>query len=345
MEYNLNHKERFYATIERKEVDRPASWLGMPMSDAIPPLLEYFKVNSLLDLKRKIGDDIYPIDVPYHSPVSNHIACAFPFAKKDAQDYEHRTLTTPGFFEDIDDPKRINEFPWPDPEQYIDPKECKKVISEAPQDFALLGVMWSAHFQDVCAAFGMQKALTIMVRNPKMFTAVIEKILDFYLTANKIFYEASGGKLDAVLIGNDFGGQKGLLVSPRHIRKFALPGTKKLVDQAKQYGLKVIHHSCGSIYPIIQDLIDIGVDVIHPIQALATDMDPNLLKKDFGKRVAFCGGVDHQHLLMRGTLREIEQKVEQLKRIFPTGLIISPSHEAVVAEIPPKNIAALFSAL
>ena len=341
----MSHKERFFATIDRKSIDKLASWLGIPSKDAVEPLLKYFDVSSMDELKRKIDDDIYPVDVPYHSPVSDHVACAFPFAKEEAQDYEHRTLTTPGFFEDIDDPSRVDEFPWPDPTKYIDPIECKKVIEEAPQDFALLGVMWSAHFQDVCAAFGMQKALKVMLRNPKMFMAVLDRIVDFYLKANKIFYEAAQGKLDAVLIGNDFGGQKGLLVSPRHIRKYVLPGTKLLIDQAKSYGMKVIHHSCGSIFPIIQDLIDIGVDVVHPIQALATDMEPDKLKTHFGNKVAFCGGVDHQHLLINGTPEAIAEKIMELKDIFPTGLILSPSHEAIVPEIPPKNIEALFNAI
>jgi uroporphyrinogen decarboxylase len=339
----MNHRERFYATIAYEEVDKPASWLGIPLNDtALNGLTKYFNVQSLDELKRKIDDDIYPIDVPYNSPVSNHIACAFPFAKKDAADYEHRTLTTPGYFEDVEDPSEVDKFPWPDPSKHISTEECAKVVAGAPDDYIRLGVMWSAHFQDACAAFGMQKALMVMLRNPKLFTAVIDRIVNFYLEANEIFYQANEGKLDAVLIGNDFGGQNGLMVSPRHIRKYAFPGTKKIIEQAKKYGLKVIHHSCGSIFPIIQDLVELGVDVIHPIQALAKDMQPEKLKKQFYGNVAFCGGVDHQHLLMSGTPEDIRGKIQELKDIFPTGLIFSPSHEAVVPEIPPVNIKAMF---
>ena len=165
------------------------------------------------------------------------------------------------------------------------------------------------------------------------------------MKANEIFYESTKGYLDAVLIGNDFGSQTGLMVSPELIREFVFPGTKKLIDQAKSYGLKVMHHSCGSIFPIINDLIELGADIIHPIQALAEDMDAPNLRKHFYKKTAFCGGVDAQYLLVNGNPGDIVKKVNELKEIFPTGLIISPSHEAVLPDIPPANIEALFNTI
>ena len=104
----MNHKERFLATVARGAVDRPASWLGLPTAQAEPVLLAHFKAGSIDELKRKIGDDIYPVEVPYRHPPSNHIACAFDFAKRiEGVDYEERTLTAPGFFEDYSDPGRI----------------------------------------------------------------------------------------------------------------------------------------------------------------------------------------------------------------------------------------------
>ncbi len=208
-----------------------------------------------------------------------------------------------------------------------------------------MGIMWSAHFQDACSAFGMEHALMTMLMNPDMFQAVIDRITQFYLNANEIFYEATKGNLDVVLIGNDFGSQTGLMLDPELIRDYVLPGTKQLIDQAKSYGLKVMHHSCGSIFPIIQDLTDIGADIIHPIQALAADMSVENVSKHFAGKTAFCGGIDAQYLLVKGKTDEIVNRVEQVKEIFPTGLIISPSHEAVLPDIPPANIAALFETI
>lgn len=341
----MDHIERFYATIDRKEVDRPCSWLGLPDPAAYPNLFDYFKVSSVTELIAKLDDDIVPVEMPYHSPTSDAIYMAFDFAKAGTQDVEHRTLSAPGYFEDVTDPAKVEDFDWPDPALYIDPDECRAVVDNAPADKAILGVIWSAHFQDACAAFGMENALIQMHAAPEMFRAVIDRIAEFYLRANEIFYEATKGKLHAVLIGNDFGSQLGLMVSPQSLREFVFSGTGKLIEQAKSYGVKVIHHSCGSIRPVIGDLIELGTDAVHPIQALAAGMEPQELKDEFGDRVSFCGGVDAQNLMVNGTPEQVKQKVLELKTIFPTGLIISPSHEAILPDTPPANVEAMFEAI
>jgi uroporphyrinogen decarboxylase len=340
----MEHIERFYATVERKTVDRPCSWLGLPAPAAQSDLLKHFSLSSVDELILKLDDDIFPVDLPYHSPVADAIWAAFDFAKKGKIDIDHRTLNSPGFFENMTDPARVNDFPWPDPSMHIDPAQCRSVVENAPKDRVVLAMVWSAHFQDACSAFGMESALVQMYSAPDMFRAVIDRVLEFYLKANEIFYEATKGKVDAVVIGNDFGAQTGLMLSPEKIREFVFPGTRKLVTQAKSYGLKVIHHSCGSIRPIINDLIELGVDVIHPIQALAVGMEPGGLKSDFGNRVSFCGGIDAQDLMVHGTPRQVRDKVRELRQIFPTGLIISPSHEAIPGT-PPENIDAMFQAI
>jgi len=341
----MNHLERFYATVERREVDYPASWLGLPQPETMPNLLRFFHVETELELKSKLNDDIYPVEMPYHSPTSNAIYAAFDFAVKRQNDNSERTLTGQGFFANYTDLGTINDFDWPDPSKYINPAECLEVVNHAPKDMAVLGILWSAHFQDACAAFGMEEALMKMLTEPAMFRAVIDRITEFYLSANEIFYCATKGKVHAVLIGNDLGSQNGLILSPQLIREFVLPGTRKLVAQANSYGLKVIHHSCGAISEIIPDLIDAGVDVIHPVQALAKGMDINQLKKDFGDQVSFCGGVDVQNLLVNGTPEQVSAKVRELRKLFPTGLIVSPSHEAILPDIPPGNINAIFTCL
>ncbi len=341
----MTPKERFLATVERRPVDRPASWLGIPAPAAIPQLLQHFDVPDLDALRMKIGDDVYPIELPYHSPFSDAIYMAFDFAKAGHLEEEERTLNSPGFFEDVTDVAEVENFDWPDPEAFISPEECRAVVDAALADHAVLGVVWSAHFQDACAGFGMQAAFMNMVSEPEIFRAVIDKITAFYLKANGIFFEATRGKLDAVLIGNDFGSQNGLMLSRDLIREFVWPGTRQLVEQAKSYGLKVIHHSCGAIQELIPDLIDIGVDVIHPIQALATGMSAEELHSKFVGETSFCGGVDAQNLLVRGTPEAVGKRVRELVALFPTGMVISPSHEAILPDIPPANIEAFFNAL
>lgn len=338
----MNSLERFYATVNREKTDRPAAWLGMPDIKAQPALFEYYGVKNMHQLKLMVGDDIYAVEVPYHSPVSNHIFAAFDWYMNGKTDAQERTLTADGCFKNAEDPDELKFFQWPDPEQYMNVEECRKSMELIPKDKARIGMMWSSHFQDTCASFGMETALMHMIDNPEIYEAVNSKVLEFYLKANEIFYESTRGELQGVLIGNDMGSQRGLIISPETVRKFVIPGCKKLVEQAHSYGLKVIYHSCGSITEIIPDLIDAGVDVIHPIQALASGMEPEVLKEKFGTKVSFCGGVDTQHLLVKGSPEMVRKEVQRLRDIFETGLILSPSHEAVLPDIPPKNIGALF---
>jgi len=180
---------------------------------------------------------------------------------------------------------------------------------------------------------------------PEIFKAVVDHIVEFYLKANEVFLERTKGKLDAILIGNDFGTQQGLLCSPDDLRQFVFDGTRKFIEQAHRYGVKVVHHSCGVVFDVIGDLINTGADVIHPIQARAKGMEPERLKQTFGSRVSFCGGLDAQYLLVQGTPEQIAARTAELMKLFPTGLVVSPSHEAILPDIRPENIDAFAKAV
>lgn len=341
----MNSIERFYATVAREEVDRPACWLGDPTPEAAEKLCKHYNVPNVSELKKICGDDFYAVEIPYHSPTCNAIFAAFDWYMNGSDvDVEHRTLTAAGCFnecEDVDDAIAVN-FPWPDPEKYIDPELCRKLVDEAPADKVVMGMMWACHFQDTCAAFGMQEALMNMVAEPELVHYVDDHIMAFYEKALKIFLEATKGKVHVILIGDDIGSQRGLMISPKLVSEFVVPGAKRLIELAHSYGVKVLYHSCGAIVEAIPQLIEAGVDIVHPIQALAAGMDPRNLKNLFGTQVAFCGGVDTQELLPNGTPEQVMAKVKELREIFPTGLIISPSHEAVQADVPPQNIEAMF---
>ena len=125
----MTHKERFHATIERRPVARPASWLGLPLPAAQHGLFEHFGVESVDALKVKLDDDVHPVELPYHSPVSDAIYMAFPFAKAETG----RTLTAPGFFEDYSDPARVDEFDWPDPTSTLTPTSVGRSSMSHPR--------------------------------------------------------------------------------------------------------------------------------------------------------------------------------------------------------------------
>lgn len=343
----MTHRERFLATIERKPVDRPALWLGLPHPDAVPGLCRHFGVQTIEDVRAKLGDDLRTIPVPYRSETADAIYAALQFAKTGpvGSAPDKRTLTAPGFFEGCDDPQRIEDFPWPDPVPAISVDACRALAEALPADHATMGEAWSAHFQDLLSAFGMENALVMMHEAPAMVRAVADRITEFYLQANAIFYEAVADRLDAVLLGNDVGGQTALLVSRDMLRRFMVPGMRRLVDQAHDYGLKVVYHSCGAVREAIADFIDVRIDALHPIQAQASDMDAESLGDEFGHRVAFVGGVDTQDLLPNGTPEDVAERVRGLCRRFPTGLVISPSHEALLPDVPPANVEAMCQAV
>ncbi len=338
----MTHKERFFATLERKPVDRPASFLGLPTTKGWERLQKFFKLEDHDAIRAQIGDDLYPIEMPYEAPNAHSTCTALQFAKGMVNTDDERTLTAPGFFEGITDPSAVDTFEWPDPELYISRESVQAAIAKIPEGYPVMGVLWASHFQDCCAAFGMQNAMINMALYPEMYKAVDDRITEFYLKANKLYYEYSEGKLDCVLIGDDMGSQKNLMVSADMIDKFVMPNTKKLVDQAHEYGLKVIYHSCGSIVKAIPSLIKVGVDAIHPIQALADDMDADNLKRLFDGQISFCGGVDTQDLLVNGTQQEVRDVVRHLRELFPTGLIVSPSHEAIQEDVTTENLVAIF---
>ena len=109
----------------------------------------------------------------------------------------------------------------------------------------------------------------------------------------------------------------------------------------KKHGKVIMLHSCGSIYRVIPDLIDAGVDILHPIQAMAAHMDAETLAREFGRDLAFCGGVDTQDKLVNWSPEQIREEVLRLRDVFGGNLIVSASHEEILPNIPIENMIAM----
>ena len=165
--------------------------------------------------------------------------------------------------------------------------------------------------------------------------------MDIYLTANGELYKRFAERIDAVFFFNDMGTQQDTMISTELFRYFVLPGLKKLIDQAKSYSLKVALHSCGSIERFIPDMINAGVDVLHPIQANARNMDAKELQSKYGRDLIFMGGLDTQNILPFGTPDEVRAEVTRLKNIFGKHFILSPSHEALLKNVSGENVSAM----
>ncbi len=133
------------------------------------------------------------------------------------------------------------------------------------------------------------------------------------------------------------------MIGPDQLKEFVYPGIRKIIDQAKSYNLKVVMHSCGAVSAIIPDLIEFGIDALHPLQAKARGMDAESLVAKFKDKLVFIGGIDTQVLLPYGTPEQVKNEVERLKGVFGENFIVSPSHEALLANVSIENVLAMSS--
>lgn len=192
---------------------------------------------------------------------------------------------------------------------------------------------------------GIDQILLDLALAPDIADYIFEKIAAFYLEYTRRTLEAAGGGIDILMMGDDFGTQKGLFMSPAMWRRFLRPGFKAFVDVAKQYGCKVAHHSCGSIKAIIPDLIDCGLDILNPVQPDVVDMDRRELKQSFGDRLCFHGSISIQRTLPFGTPDDVRNEVrERVETLGPGGGFVFCTAHNIQADTPTENILALFEA-
>jgi uroporphyrinogen decarboxylase len=147
-------------------------------------------------------------------------------------------------------------------------------------------------------------------------------------------------RFDGVMLSDDYGTQRGMLLSPGQWRKFVRSLLTEIYALAKKHGRTVFYHSCGNVFSIIGDLIDIGLDILHPIQPEA--MDVFQLKREFGRHLMLCGGIRTQDLLPRGTPAQIRGEIRRLKEVMGKGggYILEPGI-TLQADVPKKNLIAL----
>jgi uroporphyrinogen decarboxylase len=254
------------------------------------------------------------------------------------------SLGEDGVFAGTNDPREVEDFPWPD-SRHIDFGETLKEIDKTiAAGQAVLSGSWCSCFQVACDFFGMENYFIKMHTDPAVVEAVTRRIVDFYLEINENLYALAGGKIDAFFFGNDFGSQLDLLISPALFDRFVMPYFRELIDQAHRRGYKVVLHSCGSIDRVIPRIIDAGVDVLHPVQAMAKNMDAESLAGKYRGKIVFMGGVDTQRILPFGTSDDVRTEVRRLKKLFGPNYIVSPSHESILPNVPPENIEALAQA-
>jgi uroporphyrinogen decarboxylase len=186
-----------------------------------------------------------------------------------------------------------------------------------------------------------------MAGNPKLAQALTQKLADRWVANLSRYLGAVGDYIQIIQMGDDLGTQSGPQMSPRMYRQIIKPAHRQVYEYVKTHSdVYIFLHTCGSIYKLIPDLIDAGVDILNPVQISAADMDPARLKREFGQDVTFWGGgANTQHVLPNATPDEVRQHVRELIEIFaPGGGYVFCQVHNIQANVPPENVVAMFEA-
>lgn len=240
---------------------------------------------------------------------------------------------------------------WPDmndPSRVAHVRETARLLAKDKQ-FAIMATPWLLFpFERAHAMQGMEAFLLNMAMYPDFARALLERIADYCKQLMGHFLDELGDNVDIIKIGDDLGIQKGLMISPKMYRDILKPVHADLVDFIKaRTKAKVLFHSCGDVAPLIGDFIDIGVDILNPIQTSTGSIsDLGSLKKQFGKNIVFCGGIDTHRILPFGTVEEVREEVRRVMQLLGPGggCMISAVH-TIMNDVPPENVLALVDAV
>ncbi len=247
----------------------------------------------------------------------------------------------------VDDVESYDRWPSPDWFDYSGIAEQCEEIREKGRVVVFVGDRLNrvAQLKPAMYLRGVEQILLDMALQPELVEAIIGKIRTFYTAYLERILDAAQGKLDIVLTGDDFGSQKGPLISPAMWTRYVGEGFEQYVSLAKQAGVRVAHHTCGSVRPIIPLMMERGLDILQSLQPEAANMDPSSLKAEHGDSLAFHGGISIQQTLPRGSPDDVRREVASVIAALGHGggYIVCTSHN-IQADTPPANVSALLRA-
>jgi uroporphyrinogen decarboxylase len=216
-------------------------------------------------------------------------------------------------------------------------------------DRAIVGLFGGNFFEVPQYLYRNDNYLMHMGLYPEGCERLSQALCDFYMPRLEKWLEAVAPHIDVVLFGDDLGGQNGPLMSPDMYRRYYKPWHTKLWQRVKELAPNVnIHlHSCGGIEPLLNDLIEAGLESANPVQITCSGMDPKHLKRTYGDRFTFWGGgCDTQGILPSGTPDQVRENVRELVSVWaPGGGFVFQQVHNILADVPPENIIAMFEAV
>jgi uroporphyrinogen decarboxylase len=242
--------------------------------------------------------------------------------------------------------KDISNHPWPDPDDPGRIRGLKEQARHITHDLGCAAVLnLPSGFVHVSQYLrGFEDWYVDCASDPNLAGALFDAVLEVNLAVCKRILREVGDHVDVLMASDDLGLQNGLMISPEAYRAMFKPRQARYFQLLHDHSpAKVLYHTCGSVVDIIDDLIEIGVDILNPVQVSAKGMDPVVLKERYGDRLSFWGGIDTQHVLPRGSVEEVKAEVERRIDQFGCGggYVLAAVHN-IQPDVPLSNVLAMF---
>jgi uroporphyrinogen decarboxylase len=339
----MTHKERVFSTIQRKPIDKhPVQF------DFAPAALD--KVLDSLKLPR-IGEEAL---LKY---MDNHIVYAY-LNDVFGQIRRRKSFTEPIIYDEwgvgwdttqegtffcyhpLEDRDAFTKYEFPDPHVPYLMDIANEVVPKYSDEYVVSSYQVNCLFERAYALRGFENFLVDMMVDKDFAETLLDKLTDYQIELAKRYIKAG---VNCGRTGDDYGGQDGMLMSPQLWREMIKPRLKRVWKVYQDEGLPIIHHSCGDVRPIIPDFIEMGLDVLHPIQPQAMPIDE--LAQKYGDKITFYGGICTQKVLPYGTPEEVDKEVKRCIDVLGEGLgyILAPS-VGITSDVPMQNIHAMLKA-
>ncbi len=293
-------------------------------------------------------DGIFDVHPPYIGPALEKQGSTFfnewgfGYQKKPYElgTYDEQVVFPLEAFDSID---ALEDYRWPDPDWY-DYDQLPQLIEQCQGRAVCCG--YSALFTYHNYLRGMEKSLMDPLMDPHMCRYILDKVSDFFHTYHSRCFEAAGQMIDFTQVTDDWGSQTGLMTSPTVFNEFYRKGTERAIELAKKHGIHVFHHDDGDMRALLPTMVELGIEILNPIQWRCGDWDLSWLKQEFGSAVCFHSAVDNQETLPMGTPQEVRDQVKHLiQTLFAdgTGFILGPCHN-LQPNTSVENILAMYEA-
>ncbi len=362
-------RERVHITLEHEEPDRVPLDLGGIVTGihkiAYEKLKNYFglKTETLIFHKSqqlaKIEENIlekFNIDTRYvyftidpYSKILNEKYSIDMWGVKRVKTQYYYDISSDGIpLKNINSLGDLEKYNWPDPEKIIEANidiiEKNSKYFHNKTNYAIVYHSGASIFERSWMLRGFNEFIIDLIKNPKFACKIMDIIMDFY---EKILNETLiiiGKYIDIVTITDDLSFQQGPIIPIDIYRKYIKPKHKKLIETIKsKANVKIFIHCCGSASYFYEDFIDIGIDIVNPVQVSAKNMDTKILKEKYGNKLCFWGAIDTQKVLPFGSIKDVEKEVKKrISDLAPEGgYILAPVHN-IQADVPPENIIKMY---